>query len=685
MTMTALHEKEDPKDMYHGRSPGMWTRIPRRGWLTSAFIVWIFGSLFCIVVSIAPEAVPRLVGKPGYTWTPFNSSNYRVGDFYYYAPWVRQIIRGELPLRPPTAGEETIGSTVENVRSAPYFVAALPGLLLSDFRNVLVADIALSAALFFLAFYVIALTFLQRPWPAFTAAILAYFYSGVWQAVGHNVQFLSLFGRPSSIGSWLDYSLVGATARFRVLLDPTEYDYISDAFRFMNLSISGPLLTLQLLLALLLFMRFSWPRAAGLFGLSLTLAFSYPSHPVVGYIAMICLAAAAFVERSSREFAALTATGCAVIAVLLAVDYPDVVRRAMQSTAMLQSMYLSNGIKLAPISVASLADTIVLNKYFLTTIMLAVLFFTDRRRRVAIVAIGASVTIVSWVTLLHPPELWQRFLARGIEIPWGAFVAAGFVQLFLLTKLALSASRVKAAVQIFGVAATVALCAVPALGFARFALRNEHNLTRFIPEDRWATYSWIATHLPARAAVATLDWDDMAFLPMYTDVSLAVGHADLSGRTPEQQLRRFVGLWKLLGRSRDQLGQLVATSIPALVRRYSIGDLRHPPLNTEEEYACSEFAAGLLYWPYLKSVDGIQIADNSMTSTNPDLVSHILGLYDQVDAMEFRRRANISYILVPPGQLDVLTLFPEAKLVFENTARSLYRIEKVSESIGGKQ
>jgi hypothetical protein len=621
--------------------------------------------------------VPRLVGKPGYAWTPFNSSNFRVGDFYYYAPWVRQIIRRELPLRPPTAGDNASAGTVENVRSFPYFVAALPGLFLLEFRSVLLADIALSATLFFLAFYAIALILLGQPWPAFAAAILAYFYSGIWQAAGHNVQFLSALGLPGSVPAWYNYSLTAAAARIRVLLDPTEYDFISDAFRFMNLSISGPLLSLQLLLCLALFKRFSLPKAIGLFVVSLPLAFSYPSHPVVGYVTMICLAAAALFRRYWKEFFGFVVAGCAVIAVLLVIGYPELVRRSVESTAMLQSLYIDNGIKLGQVTPARLVDTILFNKYLISTVVLAALFYDQRRLRAAVIAIGTSVTVVSCVTLLDPPDIWQRFLARGIELPWGAFVAAGVVRFFLLARDALPQSRVRVAAHISGVLAVVILCVVPATGFARFALRNEHNLTRFVTEDRWSTYTWIADHVPSRAVVATLDWDDMVFLPMYTNASLVAGHTDLSGRTPEQQLRRFVGLWKLLGRSRDQLEQFVTRSIPAFTRR-PLGDLRNPPLNTEEDYPCAEFAAGLLYWPYIKLVDGIQIADSAMKLTNPAFTRHVLTLYDQTDSDLFREQADITFVLGPPDQKAAIAAFPEAELVFQNTTRSLYRVGKVT-------
>src|SRR5216684_5542644 len=120
------------------------------------FLVPIFGALLCATITLSPDFLPRLVGKAGYAWTPFNSSNYRVGDTYYYAPWVREAIAGEWPLQPPTNINDHPSLTIEAVRAAPYLLAAVPGLLLNDFRNVLLADEALSAVLLFLGFYLIA-------------------------------------------------------------------------------------------------------------------------------------------------------------------------------------------------------------------------------------------------------------------------------------------------------------------------------------------------------------------------------------------------------------------------------------------------------------------------------------------------------------------------------------------------
>lgn len=630
-------------------------------------ILAIFGMLICALIAALPELAPAMVGRAGHVWTPFNSSNFRVGDLYYYAPWVRQVLDFQVPLRPPTAGALDTGATVENIRAAPYLLAALPGAVLADFRSVILADIAFSAALFFLSFYVLGLVLLRSPCPSFLAAFAAYFFSGLWQAIAHNGSYLTLLGQSPSVAQWFDFSLNSVGSRWAILLDPTEYDYVSDAFRYMNLSFSAPLLTSQLVAAVMLFYRATYLRALATFILSLAIAFSYPSHPLIGYLALIALAAAALAGGQRRNFVALMLTGSAVAATLLGIGYPAMVRDAVAGTAMLQAVYVGGGVAVGPLDPRALLYTILLNKYLWTTLLIVGLFWSDRRARIAVGAVGVAVTLVSFVTLLNPPDLWQRFLARGIEVPWGGFVAIGIVRgLLLLTKPRRDGVAAGQRALIIGL--IIAAIAVPAIGLGRFAVRNTENLSRFISQDRWDAYRWVAEHVPRRAAVAALDWNDLVFLPMYTNASLTTGHADLSGRSPEEQLRRFVFVWKLMGRSEADLANFVRGSVPALLRR-GLGNPRKPPMNDPTEYDAAEFAAGLLYWPYIKSVDGIAIANAELTGTNSELVAHAVKLFQHAKGAAF----EAAYVVASTAD-DRGRTREGWEIVFQNSERTIYRL-----------
>lgn len=631
-------------------------------------ILPILGMIFSVLVVTAPEVLPRIVGKPGYVWAPFNSANYRVGDLYYYAPWIKQVISAEIPLRPPTAEATETNGGFENIRSFPFYIAALPGLIFSDFRNVVLADIALSALLFFTAGYFTARSLRLSCEAAFCTAILAYFYSPLWQAIAGNAQSLAPSG-PPGLFPWLTTSVGAISSRWPSIWDPLEYDYIGDAFRFVHVSISGPLLCFQLLTGLTLFLRFTVPRSVALFALSLALAFSYPSHSFIGYLTMIGLASAALIRRSWAEFFALAGVGIAVIVVLLAIGYPAMMQHSIDSSAMLQTVFLSSGIKLGPISIATIFHALILNKYLLTTAALVVIFWTDRDLRFAVTAIGLTFTAVSLVTLLEPSSLWHRFVGRGVDLPWGIFVAAGILRALMLLN-----RRVSCALPLTRYAAWPAilvLCLIPAIGFGKFAEHNAHNLTRFIPWNHWEAYEWIRKNVPAHAPLATLDWDDLAILPSVTSVSLTTGHTDLSGRTPNEQVRRFVAVWKALGRSREELERYLVNSIPALQRRW-LSDIRNPPLSNANDFGPSEFAGGLIYWPFIQAIDGVPVVDTSGTATNPALVSHILDLFDGAAGQE--NPYEYAYVLLSRDANTVQTAPQGGELIFQNAARSLYRM-----------
>jgi hypothetical protein len=631
------------------------------------------GALLCAAITLSPDFLPRLIGKAGYAWTPFNSSNYRVGDTYYYAPWVREMIAAEWPLQPPTNINDHPNLTIETVRAVPYVLAAIAGLLFKDFRNVLLANEAQSAVLFFFGFYLIAHLLLQRPWPSFAAAVLAYYYSGLWQAILPNAQFMRVFGNAPFAEGYLRLSIAGLRGMLSQLADPVEYDYLGSAFRYMHLSISGPLLIFHALDAMLLYLKFSWPRTIALFVLSLALAFSYPTHPLVGYVAMIILCGLTLLERRWREFFALAITGLSVLAILLVSGVPEMVRETMRNSIFLEQIHLREPVRIGTITWHTVVDVMLVNKYLISAVLLAALFRCNPKRRLMVVGIGVTAYLASFVTFLEPASLWPRLLERGVDILWVGFIAAGLVRIALVTGRTATRGLGRRAVTAFGVAAVVAVCLVPTVGFSRFAWRNAvDNLTRFIPADRWSAYEWICSNLPRRTTLATLNWDDLAFLAVYSNVNLATGYSDLSGRTPEVQLRNFVGIWKMLGLSRDELGRLVTHSIPAMMNR-KLGNLRHPPINSPDDYASSELAAGLFYWPYLPNIGNIRIATDDM-KTNPALVAYVNQIFDQILPDEIRQQLKIEYLLLDPATALSTTLPPGSQLVFQNAARSVYRL-----------
>jgi hypothetical protein len=221
--------------------------------------------------------------------------------------------------------------------------------------------------------------------------------------------------------------------------------------------------------------------------------------------------------------------------------------------------------------------------------------------------------------------------------------------------------------------AVVTICAIPVIGFARFAWQNVQNLSRFIPEERWAAYEWVRTNVPPRTTIAALNWNDIAFLGVYTNTNMASGYSDLSGRSPAEQLRNFVGVWKLLGFSREELRKLVADGIPALLRRHRGTDVRKPPFNTPDDYASAELVAGLLYWPYLSSVGPLRIASDH--TTDFALVAYVERLFDETNSEQVWRDLNIEYVMLESSMACRANALPSGTLLsFGNADRLVYRL-----------
>ncbi len=92
------------------------------------YAVWI-GMIFCASIVMLPELVPALLGKGGFVWSPFRSMNYRVGDLYYYAAWVREALSSGFPVYSPSGHELRGTALIETWRFYPDFSCCRPGPL----------------------------------------------------------------------------------------------------------------------------------------------------------------------------------------------------------------------------------------------------------------------------------------------------------------------------------------------------------------------------------------------------------------------------------------------------------------------------------------------------------------------------------------------------------------------------
>ncbi len=238
---------------------------------------------FCCVVTLLPELVPALVTRDGFLWSPVRSVNYHPGDLYYYAAYVAEVIQNGFPVYSPSAGELSDQAVIETWRFVPVVLGALPSLVISDIRFVLVINYALSAFLFFTLSYCVARKFIDSRWASVCVGLATFFLA--------DPMWANLSGHPGGFpetAHWIG-RLVGHAAMNLVALTAIgEYDFYGSTFRFVNLSLSAPILLFFFFAALNFHLtvvkkseRMIWLAILAL--LSPVMAFSYPSHLLISY------------------------------------------------------------------------------------------------------------------------------------------------------------------------------------------------------------------------------------------------------------------------------------------------------------------------------------------------------------------------------------------------------------------
>jgi hypothetical protein len=200
-----------------------------------------------------------------------------------------------------------------------------------------------------------------------------------------------------------------------------------------------------------------------------------------------------------------------------------------------------------------------------------------------------------------------------------------------------------------------------------------------MPEGRWQALKWIDKNVAAGTTVAALDWDDITFIPIYTHAKLAVDNMIVGGRSPADEMKRYAAVWKILGLDESQLRQRIANSTRAAQRRLTQTpqSLRSPPLVADPEmYASGQIAEALIYWPYVKTVQGLTVVDaNNVVTT--DFVEWAMSLYRVSDPVASVKDLGIEYLVLSGAERSLPVSFGVlTKLVFENATHRILRIEK---------
>lgn len=642
---------------------------------STGLLIGVSGALFCMILMIAPDLLPALVGKPGYAWTPINSQQYRVGDAYYYAAWVAEVLRSGIPPDSPTALELAGRPLIESVRWLPLAVSAIPGLLLEDFRLVYIVDFALTALVLFLVPYFIARRELKSAWGGLVAGIAVLFFIGQWWSLLPTAP-----GAPSYpiVSDWLDVIYRQATRyAFKAFFDIWETEGLQGSFRFINNSISAPLLLLYVLGCFVIYCRETLPvfSTIAVSVMSPLMAFSYPSRTIVAYLVLAGLAGMALLRRKRIPAIVLISIGAATIAILLVSGFVPYSRRVFAQNELWNNIFVTETRALIDRPLASMLLIVTLNKYTLSFALSLLLVWRHANLRDLTIVIGSLACALTGVFLFDMPLLWPRFFDRGIDHLW-------FMCLMLALVAGWKTYVERNLPRFFAMALAVPIVcfmlAVPVRGFGDFALASAKNLTRFMPGGRWEAVQWLRKHSAPGNVAAALDWDDVAFIPIYTGTKLAVNNMIIGGRSPTEELRRYVLIWKMLGYERDVLKSRLNDMIFAATTRRALRpqDYRNPPLTSAETYAASQIAEAVLYWPYVSRVGGLEITQANKT-VNPAFVDWAMSLYDAANGESAAADLGLEYVLISGAERD----FPRSMhgrfdLVFENSTHQIYLVHQ---------
>lgn len=474
-------------------------------------------------------------------------------------------------------------------------------------------------------------------------------------------------------GQWW-WNIVGAA---RPVLELYESEALN-SFRYINLSVSGPILFGYATLCHLIYaaQRPSILAVAAVTLLSPFMAFSYPSHALIAYVILAGYTVLAHLREHRRAAAILFFTGVVTAFVLLLGGYVGYVRDTMANNELWNNIFSSESFTFVDRPWWVMVRMVLVNRYTVTLSIALWLVWKNRELRDMVLLFGSIGCVLVLTALFDMPQLAGRFMNRGIDYLWlAAFAIAcvwGWRQRLKPWLASHTDSRLARSLE---VVVFVSVLSVPAVGFGSYALASANNTTRFMSKERWQALDWIQTQVPEGDTVAALDWDDITFIPIYTRAYLAVDNMIIGGRGPADELRRYVAVWKMLGFPRAQLeARLMGMLEASYNNNNKTREQRlNPPFLEPEAYASSQIAEAVLYWPHVAKVGLIEIGAGGKTSE--PLVHWAMKLYDEASAASAVKEYRISWVLLSGAErsLPLKAGIPMA-LVFRNQTHALYKV-----------
>lgn len=633
--------------------------------------------MFCCVVALLPELAPAMASPEGMVWSPFRSANYHPGDLYYYAAYVGEIIQNGLPVYSPSAAELSGRPVIETWRFVPLVLGALPSIITDDIRLVLIIDYFLSVFLFFSLPYLVARKFIDNRWASAGVGLATYFLT--------DPMWVNLPIHPNDFSDalqWTGRLFSYAGTNLTLLTTISEYDYYGSTFRFVNLSLSAPILLFYFFAALSLHLaeencgaRATWLSILAL--LSPVMAFSYPSHALISYGLLGAFAIVSYWRGYRYKALAFASIAMGTMLLLLSIGYLTILSDTLNNSELWKNIFAGEKFVLRQKTFSFIAG-VVLNKYLLTFIIMLLLARGNEKLQQVLYAVGIVGLPLSMVCLLDTPQLWSRFLGRGIDHIWFMFIAVCAASAIERVRLvAITNQSVWRRRSVAGAAMVVVLIAavLPAYVFSRMAIQNVNEGSRYLPAERVEGYKWLNEHISSNATVVSLNWEDITLLPIYSSATLVVGHSVLDGRSPIEELRRYVESWRFFGRTRNDLVKLLEIAPDAILDQHRLAYRgTKVPFLDEREFEGAQFMEGVLYWPYVKKVGEVPIvgADPNVRKVSPEFEQLVLRLFDTADPQSFLTRYSVQAIVADAQDLPAQHHLSEYTELFRNSELVIY-------------
>lgn len=638
--------------------------------------IFLAGLLFCVGLVILPEVIPAVHGREGYVWSPVHSQNYRLGDLYYYGAWLKEVLDAGLPAYSPSAGELSGQPLIETWRFLGLALGAIPGYLVSDMRFVILIDYGLSAALFFTIGYLFTLMLARSHWLGLLTGISVLFLTDrLWVPVGgYAGNILGFWRIPASM-----FSLV--IHYFSNIQAVIDYDLIGSTFRFINISLSGPIILLYYLIATLAYKKCNIKIFVILCLITPLMAFAYPSHMLIGNGLIAAYALISLYRRNWKGVVAFASIEALNLVFLETIKYRQMLRSLLDNSQLWNNLFASEKMVLVNHDIAFLVSIVLTGKYLLSFLLMLFLTRKNQFLRDVVVGTGLIAVPLSGIYLFNMPQLSTRFLSRGMDHPWFMLMTVVVLSaLYEKIKNSNMAGNMRYTAENFyrwtlkGALAVVFAIIISFSGYAfgHIASHTSTNNSRFIPGETMNAYRWIDKNLPPKAEVATLDWEDITLLPVFTKVNLVVGHNVIDGRSLEDELKRYLALWKFIGLGRQEFERILERGPRAMRSLCTVSAYERVPVLSDEDFNAAQFMNGILYWPHINKMNNMTIVNGR--DMTPEFKHLVLNVYDRMSASDCTEVYRARYLVLNNEQARSFKNPGKFRLLHKTGTRVIYAL-----------